>query len=42
METKSYTYKRYMRDGTVKEITAVVRTKKKKKQEKPENVQDKR
>jgi hypothetical protein len=31
-----------MRDGTVKEITAVVRTKKKKKLEKPENVQDKR
>lgn len=25
---KSYTYKRYMRDGSVKEITAVVRSRK--------------
>lgn len=25
-QTKTYTYKRYMRDGTVREITGVVRT----------------
>ena len=28
----TYTYKRYMRDGSVKEITAVIRTRSKKKE----------
>ena len=27
-EAKTYTYKRFMRDGSVKEVTAVVRTRK--------------
>lgn len=31
----SYTYKKYMRDGSVKEITAVVRDKNKGKKGKP-------
>lgn len=38
---QSYTYKRYMRDGSVKEITAVARSRsenKKNKKEKKENV----
>lgn len=30
-QSKTYTYKRYMRDGSVKEITAVVRSRKKRK-----------
>lgn len=33
-ENKSYTYKRYMRDGSVQEYTAVVRSRRKKKKEK--------
>ena len=36
-KTKAYSYKRYMRDGTVEEKHAVVRSKKKAKK----NVQDK-
>lgn len=39
MSNGTYTYKRYMRDGSVRTITAVVRSKRKKKKE--ENVQDK-
>lgn len=39
MSSTTYTYKRYMRDGTVKEITAVIRTKRPKKEKKV--VQDK-
>ena len=34
---KSYTYKRYMRDGSTKEITAVVRSRSKNKKEKGKN-----
>lgn len=30
---RTYTYKRYQRDGTVKEITAVIRVKRKRKLE---------
>ena len=33
---KSYIYKRYMRDGSVKEITAVVRSKRKTKEKNAE------
>lgn len=33
-EPKAYKYKRYMRDGSVKEITAVVRQKRKPKKNK--------
>lgn len=34
MEPKSYTYKRFMRDGSMKEVTAVVRSKRKPKNSK--------
>lgn len=33
-DVKSYSYKRYMRDGSMKEITAVVRSRSKKKEKK--------
>lgn len=33
MGAKTYTYKRYMRDGSVKEYTAVVRSRSKSKNE---------
>lgn len=34
---KTYTYKRYMRDGSVKEITALVRARRKQKTQEKDN-----
>lgn len=39
MNNQTYTYRKYMRDGTVKTITAVIRSKRPKKEKKV--VQDK-
>lgn len=37
MASTTYTYQRYMRDGTVKTITAVIRSKRPKKEKKDNN-----